>query len=349
MPLVLTASTNPGTATWTELSSLVSSSFVILRPAGPADPTANVYTTFATAFTAANALATASGGRVSILVDVPVAFDSITIPAGTYDFLGLINITAYSNIPYTLETEPDTYFTGFQLGVSFCELYHNGTDPLVTITDGEPYYQIGPYAGLITNSSGSIYHVTVFTLLYFLTGSYTLIAGTESVITAIETIGVYLGPDVNIETNNIGTADATKILNIRYESPGVYTSQNTSWAGTIVYGGAFPIPSYAVGGLVVNTPESLAQNVPQRTVFGVITLAATVANAASINWQVETGYLTGVYTTVLSFTQAVNDTTARTYSYSFVVPGGRRYRFTRGGLAGTTETVTLYNYVDSQA
>ena len=55
---------------------------------------------------------------------------------------------------------------------------------------------------------------------------------------------------------------------------------------------------------------------------------------------------TAVFNVVASLAVAAGPVTEFRIGYSFVALKGRKYKMTKGGLAGTTETVASYSYTD---
>jgi hypothetical protein len=98
----------------------------------------------------------------------------------------------------------------------------------------------------------------------------------------------------------------------------------------------------ASGELVLAPPGMLSH----RAVYGSIALTATAIAGASILIEVETGEGTGVYWTVALHKVGAGLTSEISGSYHFLVGAGIRYRFTRGGALGVTETITSYSYAD---
>jgi len=85
-----------------------------------------------------------------------------------------------------------------------------------------------------------------------------------------------------------------------------------------------------------------------RRVYGSVTLQATAANAASWTIDVENAVSSGVYDTVMSLrvNPAAVPLAAQDFGFAFEVQTGRRYRFTKGGLAGTSENINHYSFSD---
>lgn len=91
-----------------------------------------------------------------------------------------------------------------------------------------------------------------------------------------------------------------------------------------------------------------AGGVSSRRVFGDATIVPGADDPAVVNWQVETGVGTDVYTTVVACRLGIGLVAGSRLPYCFDVPAGRRYRWTAGG--GTTvgaETISTYSYLDS--
>jgi hypothetical protein len=98
---------------------------------------------------------------------------------------------------------------------------------------------------------------------------------------------------------------------------------------------ATPVTAITTGGIV------------KRTVFGDATLVPGAADAAIVNWQVETGIATAVYTTVQVCRLGVGITAGGRIAFNFVVPAGRRYQWTAGGGATVgTEAIGTYSFMD---
>ena len=95
------------------------------------------------------------------------------------------------------------------------------------------------------------------------------------------------------------------------------------------------------------TTETAASNMLIRYWWGSFNLTATVGNSASIALAHETGVGTGVYTTVANMQVGAGITSAVKMQFgSIPIPPGYRYKWTKGGLAGTTETNDVWNYTD---
>jgi|GEM_PF-3872158 len=156
------------------------------------------------------------------------------------------------------------------------------------------------------------------------------------------------GSLVNLDsTSSLVTSGTTNAVSA---DNGITASTVATDGTTILPVGATPQPttfSYAQAAPASNALVAVNAGLTSRRVFGTFTIAATAGNPASILIEVETGIGTGAYIAIGTFTQVATDTLARTYGYSFEVPGGRRYRMTKGALAGVTETFTTYNFADS--
>lgn len=92
--------------------------------------------------------------------------------------------------------------------------------------------------------------------------------------------------------------------------------------------------------------ETATSGILGRAVFGSINLTATATNAATAAIAVETGVGTGVYTTIMNITVGSGLTTGFKKAFCTWVPPGFRYKWTKGGLAGTTETIDIWNFID---
>lgn len=93
--------------------------------------------------------------------------------------------------------------------------------------------------------------------------------------------------------------------------------------------------------------ETAASNILIRFWWGSFNLTATVSNAAMVAFAVETGVGTGVYSTVANQQVGGGITSAVKMQFGAIpVPAGYRYKWTKGGLAGTTETSDVWNYTD---
>lgn len=321
---------------------------IIVRPAAP-DPTAGVYETFAEAHAAAVEQVTTNLLPVTIYID---EFDNgIDVAAGTYDFMGLISIGSYDPArQFYLNTYDGVVFQNFQLGFQNGELYHDSADPLVTIENlaYTPYYRVGPLGGFLSLGAGPVYQINTDTRLILLDQSYTM-GGDSIAVGNGALLVVQTGSGASFAADTAASADVTTALQIEYLAPGFYYAQ-TNFLGTITRSGQYPQPAYAPIPPVVNAATSLF-NTPTayRMVFGTLTLAATGGNDASISWEVEDGEGVGTYTPVLTFVKYAGDLEEDSYTYSFVVVAGRRYRWTRGGAGGVVEALATYNYVDSSS
>lgn len=84
----------------------------------------------------------------------------------------------------------------------------------------------------------------------------------------------------------------------------------------------------------------------QRTVYGSVTLDGTLLLGAYIAFSIETAVGSGSYTEVWRQTLAATDVLATTRQFCTPVGPGLRYKFTRSGGLGTTETISAYNTTD---
>lgn len=94
------------------------------------------------------------------------------------------------------------------------------------------------------------------------------------------------------------------------------------------------------------TTETATSGKQGRAVFGTVNLTAGAVNAADIILQIETGVGTGVYVTVQQAHVNGGLTTPVKVAFCFWCPPGFRYKWVAGGLAGVTESIAYWNYVD---
>lgn len=83
-----------------------------------------------------------------------------------------------------------------------------------------------------------------------------------------------------------------------------------------------------------------------RLVYGSVELLATASVNAYVRAEAETGIGTSVYDVVFEAYSALGLLQVMRHPYTFVVEGGRRYRFVKGAGVGVTETVLHYSYTD---
>ena len=83
-----------------------------------------------------------------------------------------------------------------------------------------------------------------------------------------------------------------------------------------------------------------------RLVYGSIETLATAGVNAQVQAQVETGIATSTYEVVAEGYSASGLLQTNRRPFAFAVEGGRRYKFTKGGGVGVTESVLHYSYVD---
>lgn len=106
--------------------------------------------------------------------------------------------------------------------------------------------------------------------------------------------------------------------------------------GAVTFGATAPTSGTAV----TTSPAAVC-----RHVFGHYTLTSTVGNAATLKVDIETVTGSGSYTTLRTYTAPAGVVTLAA-DFWFPVFGGCRYKLTKGGLAGVTETIDDYNYYD---
>ena len=90
----------------------------------------------------------------------------------------------------------------------------------------------------------------------------------------------------------------------------------------------------------------LATVVKTRRVYGTISLAATGSDAAIVYGLAETGFNTGLYNNVVVASLPAGTSGTFQLPFQFEVLAGRRYKFTKGGAAGVTETVSTFSFTD---
>jgi hypothetical protein len=116
-------------------------------------------------------------------------------------------------------------------------------------------------------------------------------------------------------------------------------------------GVAWLAPSITLAGTppAASTPVTVPTGaVSYRLVFGDATLVPGAADAAVVNWQVETAVGSGAYTTVITCRLGIGLTAGGRDAYCFAVPAGRRYQWTAGGGATVgTEAIGTYSFMDS--
>lgn len=139
MPYILTSTTQtpPGVSSWSDPSVIAgATSGVILRPSGDADPSAGIYTTWATAHAAAVAL---TAPLRTIWIDSPGV--TVSVPAGTYnmnriELRSFIRVTeaALAQVQTKVQTAVGAVFTNFGYGAYDLWIDHLGTAALCTYT-----------------------------------------------------------------------------------------------------------------------------------------------------------------------------------------------------------------------
>lgn len=82
-----------------------------------------------------------------------------------------------------------------------------------------------------------------------------------------------------------------------------------------------------------------------RLVYGTANISGNVTEGSQIQWQVETGVGTGVFEAGETCRVAEATGTFK-LGFSFLVEGGRKYKWVHGGLTGDANSVENYNYVD---
>ena len=143
-----------------------------------------------------------------------------------------------------------------------------------------------------------------------------------------------------------------------FSAKGVDFSVNGATSAVTLFN-ATATPSTPVG--VTNFPAKSTQNgvapattvlvtvpldVRVRHVYGDVTLTPAAGLPASWLIEVETGIGTGIYNPIQNPTAPATGLAGQVQNYSFDCAGGRRYRFTKSGNAGTTETISHYSYTD---
>lgn len=358
MPKILTAETVPGTAVWTDASELTAGvTSIVYRPAGPQNVTLGIYTSFDDAFAAAQVLATSTQRPTRLYLEDPPVGGPLTLAAVDYDFLNLIIPTGFANTPnnsFIIETVEGTTFSNFTLGGENIEIYHTGTaTALITVDPGAGLtlpHQLGPNSSVFAENSaapaydfvGAPGKIVDFKLLENSAISgvgaaafRTVIDGTIQVaaggVIAPETLSSNGVPGGALNIDPSGNFDWSAF---QPEFLGEISVQTDMRYDTTL--GAAPPGS----GVDVTNPPGPEWG----RVFGTFTLAATGANPAS--WVIAVQASPGAgYTTIGTFTQVATDTLARTYWFYFEVASGCNFRFTSGGLAGVTETISRYSAI----
>lgn len=102
------------------------------------------------------------------------------------------------------------------------------------------------------------------------------------------------------------------------------------------------VPTAPTSGTLV----TVTTTVKSRRVFGSVILAATGANAAAIQVDIETGIATGVYSAALIMTIPAGISGSFKLPFCFEVVAGRRYRLVKGAASSVTETIDKYSYTE---
>lgn len=102
----------------------------------------------------------------------------------------------------------------------------------------------------------------------------------------------------------------------------------------------------AVGPAIDDATTTLAAEVFGRWVFGSFNINPTAVNAARIDCKVETA-VPGVYAIVQECGVGALALVVQQETFGFFVPTGRRYKFARLALAGTTETFNRYSFSEA--
>jgi hypothetical protein len=340
-------------------SGTVPAGSVIWRPGGVEDVALGIYTTWATAYAAARAIADATVRETGIIIDISILPSTIvSVPAGTWNMTNIRLLGDWTQFraadTVEVETAVGCVFTGFNYGFAYITLRHlDPAVPLYTIpadqVDANTIgLQVGPESvayGLVWATAG-LPDGGVYTLRML---EKTKIGGEANNITLtdFDSFTILLYPGSSIAQDSVaGTVDSD--LTVTVLGNWVKTIQTNMLGSYMVSHQLVPSLAGAAPGFGVTQIAGSVSNSIGRTVFGTITLAATAGNMAQVTVSIETGLGTGVFSTVLSMTQVATDTVAKKYNFSFPVPAGFSYRFNKGSLAGVTETISLYSYIEQR-
>lgn len=128
---------------------------------------------------------------------------------------------------------------------------------------------------------------------------------------------------------------------------GLAILDDASVAAILVTLGLVMVPTYAGSAPAIDGATlTTAGGALGRIVVCSFNLVATVANAANITVAIETGVGTGSYTSVPLVQAGIGLLGILIANAVFAVPTGRRYKFSKGALAGTTETFSTYSTID---
>lgn len=246
MALVLATNTNPGSASWQDIATLVSgaSGFVVWRSG--VVTSAPVYGTFAEANAAAIALRDASDTPV-ILYCAGDANEDVTIEdLGVYDMnrIRMVGLTNNGSAGIVVVRAPDgVNFTDWWYTCSYISLFYTGNTPLCTFVTAfaDPIKNmiIGPSSALACTFGGtdSVFRVTG-------DGVVTVEMLDKSVFLPGDALGVVLDvrDTATVEIQMIGNrseivansirGDATSFLNIDQSGAAVYNAQ-AAYLGTL--------------------------------------------------------------------------------------------------------------------
>ena len=255
MALVLATNTNPGSASWQDIGSLVSgsSNFVVWKSGAPTS--APVYGTFAEANTAAIALRNVSDTPV-IVYCAGDANEDVTIEdLGIYDMdrLQMIGLTNNGSAGVVVVRVPDgVTFTDWWYSCQYITLFYTGNTPLCSIVTAfaDPVKNIvfGPSASMACTfgGTGTIYEFTgdgVITIEMMGKTAWAPGDALGTVLTVKDTVTAEVQMIGNRSEINLNTlkGDATATINIQQTGSSQFNALQPQYLGTLnATAGALP-------------------------------------------------------------------------------------------------------------
>lgn len=245
MPLVLTATANPGAAAWQDASALGGSiGIYTIRPAGPADPDNNIYTSWADMY----AVASVSSAPIKrVILDSPSV--AVVVPAGTYDLAGYYIQGDTTLVPSAsvLSCGDGVVFENFTGNLYNMWLVFTAggvSDPLVSFSDGATHViQSGPLTAYINAGPTPMFSATGNSIISFFAQDFTVLqAG---------------GPD---ELFDIALGSTLQLSLLTGVTVGDEIMRGDGDANVIIYGGSVsynPAQTHLTGTLIVSIGDWL--------------------------------------------------------------------------------------------